>query len=60
MRHTKKITHRLEIPQKADSLLEKQQQIDVANNFIKMLDSLFSLLKKICDTLFPPAPSNKN
>ncbi|MGC8737023.1 MAG: hypothetical protein ACP5UA_00085 [Candidatus Hydrogenedens sp.] len=49
MKHIQTTTHLKIAPQQADSTLEKQQQIEVWNNGIKMLGSLFDLIVKILD-----------
>jgi len=49
MKHIQTTTHSKIVPQQADSTLEKQQQIEVWNNGIKMLGALFDLIVKILD-----------
>ncbi len=49
MKHIKPTTNLKSIPVPADSILQKQQQIEVWNSGIKMLGSLFDLIVKILD-----------
>ncbi len=49
MKYIKLTTYKKSLPVYADSLLQKQQQIEVWNSGIEMLSSLFDLVVKVID-----------
>lgn len=52
MKHVERLTERvIMVPMKADSELEKQQQIQVWDALIKVLASLFDLVFKVTDKI---------